>query len=251
MNALSAEQRRGYVVQWVQNVATPWGQTDPTPEAGSALAGDDKGGRNVSAVASYGLMTAIDHLGAVTDAIAAQRPMRHWAHLSSMRTTLEVSTRVRWLLEPKGRAERRLRCVRYTYKNEFEMMRSIKGLTGAHVGARLQADQQRILAAWPAVEAGLEAEAIALGATRLKCPPDTQQLLSEQLDLDTWEGTGIANLWRTGSAASHGFHWPDTYRQNPGQLDEAAFDTALHGSFLTLSHALDLYKTRATRHLPI
>lgn len=247
---MNPAQRRGYVVNWVDTVATPWTKVSPEPEAGSALAGDDKGGRNVSAVASYGLMTAIDHLGEVTDAIAAERPMRNWAHYSCMRTTLEVSTRVRWLLEPKARSERRLRCVRFTYQNEHQMMLSIKNLTGIHVSATLQQERQQILAAWPAVEAGLRAEAIALGAKDLKCPPKTGQLLADQWDLNTWEGTGIANLWRTGSAAAHGFPWPDAYRPNPGQLDEAAFDTALQGAYLTLVHAFDLYNTRAKRQLP-
>lgn len=249
MMSLTPEQRRGYVVNWLETVGTPWTKTDPTPAAGSALAGDDKDGRNVSAVASYGLMTAIDHLGAVTDSITAEKPVRNWAPYSSMRTTLEVATRVRWLLEPNNRAERRLRCVRVTYKNEYELKRSIDGLGGSHVGTELEQQRQQLVDAWPNVKAQLEAEALSLGAASLKCPPQTAQILADQSDPDTWEGTGIRNLWHTGSAAVHGFHWPDAYRKNPGQLDEAAFDTALHGAFLTLLHAFERYVLLATRHL--
>ena len=43
------------------------------------------------------------------------------------------------------------------------------------------------------------------------------------MDMTTREGMGTANLWRTGSAAAHGYYWTDTTRDNAGQFDEESF----------------------------
>lgn len=242
-------QQRGMVAKWVREVAEPWARADPTPAPGSALAGDDKGGRKVSTVAAYNLMTGVDHISSVVAAMTPERPFHRWAHLTSLRTTLEVSTRVRWILEPAERKERRLRCVRVCYQNEDQLRKMVKALNGTHIEDGLRQQRQEIIDAWPKVEAGLQAEAKALGEIALKLPLQITQMLDEQMDLNTWDGEGIANLWRTGSAAAHGFYWNDAYRTNGDEFDEAGFDTSLQGAYLVLAHALDLYKLRATCYL--
>lgn len=90
------------------------------------------------------------------------------------------------------------------------MRKYIGEFTGSQIDSVLKQSQQAILAAWPKVKSSLEAKAMALGAKSLAAPPDTASMLRGQIDLNTWEGSAIVGLWRTGSAAAHGFHWPDT-----------------------------------------
>jgi hypothetical protein len=65
------------------------------------------------------------------------------------------------------------------------------------------------------------------------------------VDADTWEGSAILSLWRTGSAAAHGYHWTETQRSDPNRLDELSFNMALYAAFLFVTAAATLYDKRA------
>ena len=60
---------------------------------------------------------ALDHLGAVVDAVVAGPPKRLNAHFTVLRTALICGTRVCWLLEPASSNVRQLRAIRYRYEN--------------------------------------------------------------------------------------------------------------------------------------
>lgn len=66
---------------------------------------------------------------------------------------------------------------------------------------------------------------------------------------DTWFGTAISQLWRTGSASAHGYHWTEVFLGSPGEFDEVSFNMALYGAMLMLNEAIILYTNRATNHV--
>jgi hypothetical protein len=116
----------------------------------------------------------------------------------------------------------------------------------------MEQGRQKAVAALDAEEATLDARALALalGAAKLTAPKDTVSMLRDLVDMNTWQGSAITQLWRTGSAAAHGYHWLDMYRTNPGEFDEHSFNLALYGGFLFLKQGLELYENRAQRHIP-
>lgn len=236
----------------MRDVGEPWMADghDLNPQEGSALAGDDKMTPKTSPVASYGVLTALDHLGAVVDAMQSDTPLRHYAHFTTLRTALLSSARVRWLLEPGSRTERRLRCVRIRYQNLCEQRTAVRELAGSHVPVAIEQERLKTVAGMDAQEAELEARAKALGAAALAKPDDTVSVLRSQVDPNTWEGMGIRQTWRTGSAAAHGYHWPDEHRPNPGEFDTVAFNSALYAAVMHVKAAAELYEVRATRHIP-
>lgn len=249
LERVTDEERRRRVVQWMQNVGDPWTRADSTPAAGSQLAEDDEAKPIVSPVASYSIVTAIDHLGSVVDAMVNSterfQPMRHYAHFTTLRTTLLSSTRVRWLLEPDGREERQLRCVRIRYQNLDEQRKAVRVSGGTHLDADQEQARLKAIDSMDAEEASLATRATALGAAKLENPPNMVEMLKLQEDGNTWLGSGVMHLWRSGSATAHGYHWPDLFRAAPGWFDEEAYNSALYGGFLKLQEALKLYDQRA------
>lgn len=233
----------------MQNIGDPWTKTDKTPAPESELAEDDQTQPIVSSLASYGIVTAIDHLGSVIDAMMNSygrgQPMRHYAHFTALRTTLLASTRVRWLLEPEKREERQLRCVQIRYQNLDEQRKAVRASGGTHLDDDQEQARQTAIASMDAYEVKLDARAKALGATGVKEPLNMVDMLSTQVDVNTWFGSGIRHLWRSGSATAHGYHWPDLFRTQPGVFDAESFNTALYGAWLQLQEALKLYEKRA------
>lgn len=98
--------------------------------------------------------------------------------------------------------------------------------------------------------ASLESQASALGASKLTAPIDTVSMLRDLVKANTWDGSAILSLWRTGSAAAHGYHWTQTHLPNPGKFDELSFDLALGGAFLVVTAAATLYDRRASASAP-
>lgn len=237
------------MVEWMRNVGDPWMKVDKAPAPGSELAEDDKTKPTVSSVASYGIVTALDHLGSVVDAMMNSFehsvPIRHYAHFTALRTTLMVSARVRWLLEPDEREERKRRCVRIRFQNLDEQQKAVNELEGTHLDDDDQDGRQKALDAMEAEKVALDAQAKALGAAGLSNPLDTVSMLRSQVDPNCWYGVGIRQLWRSGSAAAHGYSWRDMHRDQPGVFDEESFNMALYGGFLHLQEALKLYDQRA------
>lgn len=247
---MNDEERRGRVVTWMRDVGDPWMKADKSPASGSELAEDDKTKPIVSSVASYGLVTAIDHLGSVVDAMMNShthgQPMRHYAHFTTLRTTLLASTRVRWLLEPGTRAERQLRCVRIRFQNLVEQRKAVEASGGTHLDANQEQARLKAIASMDAEEVTLAARATALGAAGLTNPPGMVDMQAGQVDKGTWFGAAVMYLWRSGSAAAHGYHWPDLFRTRSGVFDVESFNTALYGGFLALNDAIALYDKRAS-----
>ncbi|MCV7289406.1 hypothetical protein H7J87_29170 [Mycolicibacterium wolinskyi] len=105
---LDSGPRRG-VVSWYQEVGDPWtikGRVDRSPRPRSDLAADADAGSEAGPVAHYCVITALDHLGSVVDAMVRDEPMRHYAPFTSLRTALLASARARWMLAPDESRER-------------------------------------------------------------------------------------------------------------------------------------------------
>lgn len=95
------------------------------PAPGIDLAADDVDKPTVSDVASYGIASAIDHLGSVVDAMVSQKPIRHYAHFTALRTALLASALVQWTFGPAKSAQRQLRSIQIRYQNVDEQRKSV------------------------------------------------------------------------------------------------------------------------------
>lgn len=233
------------MVRWMREAGEPWLATDQRPAHGSDLAADDAARPTVSSIASYGVATAIDHLGSVVDAIDPPgRPIRHWAPFTTLRTALLSAARVVWMLTPDCSADRKLRAAQIRYVNAEEQRKAINGFAAGPIDSALRQSHRRALASMDAELQALKAQIKVLDSTVLR-PPDTVGMLRGLVDMSTWEGIGTANLWRTGSAAAHGYHWTDTVRPSAGEFDEEWFNTAFYGAALMLWRAVTLYNQRA------
>lgn len=242
------QQRLERIVGWMQTFADPWMREEQHghPEPGSDLAVDDAHRPPSSALAHYGISMALDHLGSVVDAVVSDQPMRHKAHFTTLRTVLECGARVRWLLDPDDSTQRRLRAVRYRWENLDEQRKAIKDLAGTHIVGEQEQARQQALAGMEAEEAALTARATELGADKLTKPPSTYDLLKGMVDINTYEGMGVIQLWRQGSASVHGHFWADQYRDNPGEFDFQWFYQALYGAMLFVNEAMTLHHRRST-----
>lgn len=136
-------ERRGAVVEWVRTVGDPWIQTEHPPAPGSPLAGDDKAEPKVSAIARFGIATAVDHLGLVVDAMESDRLFRIYAPLTALRTALYTAAHTQWLLTPRTRAGRQVRALRMELKNQVEQRKAISGFTGDHMSAHLVEERDK------------------------------------------------------------------------------------------------------------
>jgi hypothetical protein len=246
LGAVNDEQRRGLVAEFMQKVGDPWMRVDHSPQPGSDLAGDDTERPATSPVALHGIVMALDHLGAVVDAMLSGNPMRHYAHFTTLRTVLLSSARVRWLLEPDSSIERRLRGVRIRYQNLDEQRKALRGQESAEISGPLEQQRVQLIGSMDAEEATLEARTVALGAAQLTFPLDTVSLLKGMVDVNTWEGLAVTQMWRTGSAAAHGYFWTDQQRNDANRFDEMSFNGALYGATLFVSEAMKLYDQRST-----
>jgi hypothetical protein len=243
---LNDEERRGWVVKWMQGAGEVWLRDYHLPAPGSDLAADDASKPTASDVAAYGIASAIDHLGSVVDAMISGKPIRHYAHFTTLRTALLASARVQWTLAPDDSVERQLRSIQIRYRNVDEQRKAVNGLGGTHLEAATEQARQKTIVALDAEVASLEGHALALGATKLTAPKDTVSMLRDLVNVNSWDGSAIMNQWRTGSAAAHGYHWVDTYRMNPGVFDEMSFNGALYGAFLSVTATTTLYEKRAS-----
>lgn len=189
---------------------------------------------------------ALDHLGAVVDAVVAGPPKRLNAHFTVLRTALICGCRVCWLLEPHSSNGRQLRAIQYRYENLLEQRKAMTDFADTH----LSDDQDEALADSLAVidieRKALGQRALELGAPRLTKPPPTTDMLKEMVDLTTPEGTGMVHLWRTGSASAHGHYWADDMRDNPAAFEYKWFQPAIQGTFLMINKAMTLRYQRAT-----
>jgi hypothetical protein len=246
MLCMNDKERRGWVVKWMQGAGELWLTQDHLPAAGSDLAADDAAKPTVSDLASYGIASAIDHLGSVVDAMMSGNPIRHYAHFTTLRTALLASSRVQWMLGPDDSVERQLRSIQIRFQNVDEQRKAVNGLAGTHLEPATEQARQKAIAALDAEVTSLEAHALAVGAAKLTTPKDTVSMLRDLVDVNSWDGSAIMNQWRTGSAAAHGYHWIDTYRTNPGVFDELSFNGALYGTFLSVTAATKVYDVRAS-----
>jgi hypothetical protein len=230
----------------MQKVGDPWMRADHSPHVGSDLAADDTDSPATSPIALHGIVMALDHLGAVVDAMLSGNPMRHYAHFTTLRTALLSSARVRWLLEPVESTERRLRGVRIRYQNLDEQRKALRGQQSTEISGALEQQRVQLIGSMDGEETKLETRAVALGATQLTFPLDTVSMLKGMVDVNTWEGLATTQMWRTGSASAHGYFWTDQQRDDANHFDEMSFNGALYGATLFISEAMKIYDKRAT-----
>lgn len=241
------QKRLDRIVQWMYTVADPWMRNgaNGTPQAGSDLAGDDSEGPATSPLSHRGIIVALDHLGAVVDAMAAGPPKRLNPHFTVLRTALVAGARVRWLLEPDMSDERRLRAIQYRYENLDEQLTAITDFSDIPFTVDQDATMAESLAIIEMERQVLETRALELGATKLSRPKSTTKMLKDMVDLTTPEGTGLVHLWRTGSASAHGHYWADDLRDNPAAFNHEWFPTAIQGTVLMINDAMHLHHKRS------
>jgi hypothetical protein len=244
---MSDEERRRRVVDWMRREGDPWMRAgrSHTPSPRSALAADDAATPHTSTVAVHAIMMALDHLGSVVDAVESGRPMRHYAPFTTLRTTLEASARVRWMLKPDLSVDRQVRGLCIRHANEVAQRRAIRGLAGRHLSGEEERALNLAVAAIDGEIEALEERANVLGASSLALL-DTVSMLLGMVDVNTSDGSGIIQLWRVGSASAHGYYWADQMRDNPGQFDHKGFHAALYGATIFLNEAMRLHHRRAT-----
>ncbi|GAB1811113.1 hypothetical protein MUNTM_01500 [Mycobacterium sp. MUNTM1] len=131
-------------------------------------------------------------------------------------------------------------------KNLIEQRIAINELTGDQMSAELVAARDQSVALLKEKIQGLKEHALTLCPGEKLDMPDTVSLIRDLVDPDTYEGQGIRHLWRTGSAAAHGYHWANL---GGGEFDEQAFNMSLYGTMLMVKEALELYVNRATNHI--
>lgn len=242
------QQRLACIVDWMQTVGDPWTKdaANAQPQAGSDLSADDANHPASSPLSHRVIAMALDHLGAVVDAVVTSPPKRFSAHFTVLRTGLICGTRACWLLEPNSSNERQLRAIRYRCENLAEQRTAMTDFADTH----LTEDQGKVLSESLAIieieRKALETRALELGAKGLTKPPKATRMLMDLVDRNTPEGTGMVQLWRTGSASAHGFHWADEMRDNPAAFDHKWFQPAIQGTFLMINRAMALRHQRAT-----
>lgn len=231
----------------MHTVADPWMQdgSNGTPRAGSDLAEDDSHGLPVSPIAHRGIVMALDHLGAVVDAVHEAPPKRLNAPFTVLRTALICSTRLRWLLEPETSGARRLRAIQYRYENLEEQRTALTDFSDIELTDDQDATLADSLQIVEMERRELEARARELGATKLTKPLPLTKILKGQVDLTTIEGTGLLQLWRTGSASAHGHYWSDEMRDNPAKFNHEWFPPAIQGTVLVIDEAMKLHQKRS------
>lgn len=238
---------RGWAVRWVNSVGRPWSTADNTPVAGSDLALDDAGMFRVSPIACFGVLTAIDHLSFVVDSMMiAGLPKQLYAPLTTLRTALLASARVKWMLAPDDTVERQLRCLQVRFVNAREQRKALNAFADGRLEPESELDRAAQIAALDEQIQTLQAHAVVLGARQLNEPPDTVSMLRDHLvDTKSPQGMAIEFLWRKGSASAHGYHWDDLQNPGPLRFNEPSFNLALYGAFGFVDDARTLYVKRA------
>ncbi|MDF3339933.1 hypothetical protein P3H80_21025 [Mycolicibacterium septicum] len=240
------QQRLARILDWMRDHGDPWLQDgrNGQPEPGSDLARDDAEGPASSPLSHRVLVMALDHLGFVVDAVWGGPPKRLNAPFSALRTALECGARARWLLEADCSTERRLRGLRYRYQNLEEKRKAITAMSGTHMIDEQDDARAQVLVQIAAEKTSLTERAAALGADRLKEPPNTLNMLTSMVDVNTYFGTGVIQLWRQGSASVHGHYWVDDMRGNTGAFDSEWFHIAIQGAMLFVNDALKMHERR-------
>lgn len=226
----------------MREVGDPWLRSEYEVAEGSPLSGDDRDGSQVSEIARYGLVVAIDHLGSVTDALQGEKPIRHFAHFTALRTVLLVSARTVWLLTPAARAERRSRAIRIRITALNEWRRGTKSLGGGLADDELKTHDQ-VVEELRRARDELKLKDPAAAAMKL----DTAEQIREQVGADDHYGAGVAYLWNTGSAAAHGYHWISSARSNPQMFDQEWFEAAVYAAWLRLNEAFEMFVAKSRK----
>lgn len=240
--------RLARILDWMKDVGDPWMRdgANAQPQPGSDLAADDAEHPPSSSLSHRGIVMALDHLGAVVDAVMVGPPKRLNAHFTVLRTALICGARVCWLLEPDASNERQLRAIRYRYENLREQQTAMTDFADTHLTDDQDDTLTESLGTIEVERQALEKRALELGAKRLSKPDSTTQMLKDLVDLSTPEGTGMVHLWRTGSASAHGHYWADDMRDNPAAFDHKWFQPAIQGTFLMINRAMTLRHQRTT-----
>lgn len=240
-------QRRGAVVNWVREVGDPWIKVHHHPDPGSSLAADDIVEPRVSELARFSILTSIDHLGMVVDAMESDLPFRHYGPLTALRTVLLAGSRAKWLLSGAKRVERQIRGIMLEIQNQIELKKAFGGFDGEFMTDDLVAGREKAIAQMDEKIDWLRQVAAELRPNEpLKKLPDTASMIDGLVNKSSLEGQGIRHLWRTGSATAHGYHWNVQLSENPEVFDEAWFNTSLYGSMMLVKDSLELYDKRAT-----
>jgi hypothetical protein len=142
------EERRGLVAKWMRDAGNQWLTTDHTPVPGSDFSVDDVVPYKVSPIVCFGVTTAIDHLGSVVDAMMSGKPMRQYAHFTTLRTSLLASARVRWILEADSSVERQLHRLKFRLQNTDEQRKATRGFAGSPLEPATEQSRLDAIASW-------------------------------------------------------------------------------------------------------
>jgi len=254
--SLTNDQRLDYISEWLEGVGLPWVGKRQDALEGSPLYADDRGGYPVSIVSRFSIVTAVDHLAFVRDHWADKNsPIRHYGPFSALRGSLLGACHALWVLEPKSRSLRRHRALQFGRQNLHEWGNLLQDY-----GEAGHLDQEQSAAVSKQVE-DLEAEREKIRALADVLPHgelgriNDTKLIKEVVesilgrgDADPFLTMGIRTLWRTGSAAAHGYPWRLLWSSDPRRIDYDQLHMAMHGAALLTTEALDLFNQRNSKH---
>lgn len=248
---MNDSERRQHCIDWMTTTGQDWLSVTHIPEPGSALAGDDKVEPRVSRIAAFAIAVALDHLGSVVDTLTDERPMRHFAHFSALRATLLTASQASWILYPSMRNDRRNNALSLERTNIIEQRKAINASNRDHLTPEQAAAVDQAKQVMNDRIAAIEVTAASSGVGNLSNLASTEiiaRAVEGISDTDDWFEEAVRQLWRTGSAAAHGYSWRLEFSDDPQHFDEQLFNPAFYGAFLMTQHAVDLYATRSRAH---
>lgn len=241
---------RKFCADWMSTTGYAWlAAGDHTPNPGSDLAGDDGISPKVSGQAVFAIRVGLDHYGSVTTVLKSPGGLLHrFAPYSALRAALLTASQAIWILGPDDRETRQRNALTLARTSAIEHRKVIKAyefppteeLREGKKATLAELDKQieLIEKVASAVDVG---ELGGFNSTRVI---DAAVKIVDPTDTGLW--MAIEHLWRSGSAAAHGYPWMLSHAKDPGAFDVDQFDLALHGSWLMLTHAIELYEKRAT-----
>ncbi|ORL11053.1 hypothetical protein A6I84_03495 [Prescottella equi] len=253
MLSVNKDERRKHCVNWMSTTGQKWLTAgDYTPKPGSDLAGDDTIRPEPSGQAVFAIAVGLDHFGSVTTALGSPQGLgfaRHFAPYSALRAALLTASQAVWILGPTERKERQRRSLILARTSVIEHRKAIKAFDlKAPTEKQIEGKQATLDALGKQLEL-IEKTASDAGLDALADFNSTAaiQAAVKIVDpTDEWFGLAIEHLWRSGSAAAHGYSWRLSHQKDPQVFDIDQFDMALQGSWLMVSHAIELYEQRAT-----
>ncbi|WP_234790008.1 hypothetical protein [Mycolicibacterium fortuitum] len=215
-----------------------WGLRPQPYDPESSLALDDDGfmvdlGGLVNVTALFPIMNATDNLAAVADLIEFRHQSKN-AHISSIcalcRGAVESAAKTIWLLSPTDRAERRARCIGFTY-SELDAQRGFHAAERKRFHARPGYERDPVYAQFEEHVRLFGGRVDMMNGLKREKPPNSSGFVTkagkwidanppahDQGMFGSGFEAGVERFYALGSGFVHGFKWAMDYVQT-GELE--------------------------------